>query len=124
MASKRVVRGCGCGQAAQVSRRAMLGGLSLLPLVAVNGVFPAAHADPTDAVDAADTPYLYLSAHQAAVLDAATRRLVPGPEDDSAELGSPGAHEANVVRYIDIMLAAFSFSPPKVHAGGPWSNRA
>ncbi len=107
-----------------MSRRAVLGGLSLLPLVAVNGVFPAASADPADAVEAADTPYLYLSAHQAAVLDAATRRLVPGPEDDAAELGSPGAHEANVVRYLDIMLAAFSFSPPKVHAGGPWSNRA
>ena len=29
-----------------------------------------------------------------------------------------------MVRYIDIMLSAFSFSPPKVHAGGPWSNRA
>jgi hypothetical protein len=110
-----------------VSRRAVLGGLSLLPLVAVNGILPAASADPadaTDVTDAADTTYLYLSVHQAAVLDAATRRLVPGPEDDAAERGSPGAHEANVVRYIDIMLAAFSFSPPKVHAGGPWSNRA
>jgi hypothetical protein len=119
----------GYGFSAPVSRRAVLGGLSLLPLVAVNGVVPAASADPgdpanaTDAADAADTAYLYLSAQQAAVLDAATRRLIPGPEDDPGET-SPGAHEANVVRYIDIMLAAFSFSPPKVHAGGPWSNRA
>jgi len=114
------------GLSAPVSRRTVLGGLTLLPLVAVNGVPPAASADPADPVvvaDAADTPYLYLSPHQAAVLDAATRRLVPGPEDSSQET-TPGAHEANVVRYIDIMLAAFSFSPPKVHAGGPWSNRA
>ena len=66
---------------------------------------------------------MYLSDHDAAVLDAATRRLIPGPADDPGET-SPGAHEANVVRYIDVMLGAFSFSPPKVHAGGPWSNRA
>ncbi len=114
------------GLSAPVSRRTVLGGLSLLPLVAVNGVPPAASADPADAADAADaadTGYLYLSPHQAAVLDAATRRLIPGPGDAPGET-SPGAHEANVVRYIDIMLAAFSFSPPKVHAGGPWSNRA
>ena len=111
------------GLSAPVSRRTVLGGLSLLPLVAVNGVPLAASADPADVVDAADPPYLYLSPHQAAVLDAATRRLVPGPEDSSQET-TPGAHEANVVRYLDIMLSAFAFSPPKVHAGGPWSNRA
>ncbi|HEU4361265.1 MAG TPA: gluconate 2-dehydrogenase subunit 3 family protein [Mycobacterium sp.] len=98
-----------------VSRRAVLGGLSLLPLAAaVRGVLPPAWAD---------TP-LYLSAHQAAVLDAATRRLVPGPDDDPRERGHPGAHEADVVRYIDYLLSVFSFSPPEVHAGGPWSNRA
>lgn len=99
---------------APVSRRAVLGGLSLLPLAAVGGVLPAASAE---------TTYLYLSEHQAAVLDSATRRLIPGPGDDPQET-SPGAHEANVVRYLDIMLSAFSFSPPMVHAGGPWSNRA
>jgi hypothetical protein len=113
----------GYGLSAPVSRRRVLGGLSLLPLAAVSGVIPAASADPVDGADAADTPYLYLSPHQAAVLDAATRRLIPGPGDVPGET-SPGAHEANVVRYIDIMLAAFSFSPPKVHAGGPYSNRA
>ena len=57
------------------------------------------------------------------MLDAATRRLIPGPEDGPKK-PLPGAHEANVVRYLDIMLSAFSFSPPKVHAGGPWSDRA
>jgi hypothetical protein len=103
------------GSSAPVSRRAVLGGLTLIPVAAVLGrVLPAASAD---------TPNLYLSEHQAAVLDAATRRLIPGPGDDPGET-SPGAHEANVVNYIDIMLSAFSFSPPKVHAGGPWSNRA
>ena len=103
------------GSSAPVSRRAVLGGLTMLPLaIVVGGVLPPASAD---------MPYVYLSVHQAAVLDAATRRLIPGPEDDPKET-TPGAHEANVVRYIDIMLAPFAFSPPRVHAGGPWSNRA
>ena len=113
----------GYGLSAPVSRRKILGGLTLLPLVAINGVPLTASADPPVVADAADTPYLYLSSHQAAVLDAATRRLVPGPEDSSRET-TPGAHEANVVRYLDIMLSAFAFSPAKVHAGGPWSDRA
>ena len=113
----------GYGLSAPVSRRRMLGGLTLLPLVAVSSSVPSAFADPGDAATAADTSYRYLSPHQAAVLDAATSRLIPGPGDDPGET-TPGAHEANVVRYIDVMLGAFSFSPPKVHAGGPWSNRA
>jgi hypothetical protein len=103
------------GSSAPVTRRTVLGGLTLIPVAAViRGIVPAASADP---------PLLYLSPHQAAVVDAATRRLIPGPSDDAQET-TPGAHEANVVNYIDIMLSAFSFSPPMVHAGGPWSNRA
>ncbi len=103
------------GLSSPVSRRAVLGGLSLLPLAAaVPGVLPAASAD---------TGYRFLSPHQAAVLDAATSRLIPGPLDET-QIGQPGAHEANVVRFLDNMLAAFSFSPPMVFAGGPWSNRA
>ena len=99
-----------------VSRRAVLGGLSLLPLAAaMRGALPAASADPG---------YRFLTPHQAAVLDAATRRLIPGPEDCLVELGSPGAHEANVVNYLDRMLSVFDVTPADVHAGGPWSNRA
>jgi hypothetical protein len=107
----------GSGWSALVSRRAVvLGGLSLLPLAAaLPGLLPAASAD---------TAFRFLSPHQAEVLDAATRRLVPGPEDDPLEIGHPGAHEAQVVRYLDRLLSVFDVSPPDVHAGGPWSNRA
>jgi gluconate 2-dehydrogenase subunit 3-like protein len=99
-----------------VSRRAVLGGLSLLPLAAaLRGALPAASADPG---------YRFLTPHQAAVLDAATRRLVPGPQDCPLEVGSPGAHEANVVNFLDRMLSVFDVTPADVHAGGPWSNRA
>jgi Gluconate 2-dehydrogenase subunit 3 len=104
------------GFSSPMSRRAVLGALSLLPLAAsIPGVLPAASAD---------TGYRFLTPHQAAVLDAATRRLIPGPTDHPLEIGHPGAAEANVVGYLDTMLSAFSFSPPAVHAGGPWSNRA
>jgi hypothetical protein len=97
------------------TRRTVLTGLSLAPFAGLL----------TDAAvaQAATGPYRFFDAHQAAVIDAATRRLVPGPEDDPTERGHPGAHEADVVRYIDTVLAAFTFATPKVHAGGPWSNR-
>ncbi|MGA7051159.1 MAG: gluconate 2-dehydrogenase subunit 3 family protein [Mycobacterium sp.] len=106
----------GSGFAAPVSRRVMLGGLSLLPLAAAVGVsLPTASAEAT---------YRFLTPHQAAVLDAATRRLIPGPDDSPLETGYPGAHEANVVNYLDRMLSVFDVTPADVHAGGPWSDRA
>ena len=88
-----------------VSRRAVLGGLSLLPLAAaMRGTLLTASAD---------TGYRFLMPHQAAVLDAATRRLIPGPQDCPV-----------VVNYRDRMLSVFDVAPADVHAGGPWSNRA
>ncbi len=65
-----------------------------------------------------------LDVHQAAVVRAATARLIPGPQDDPIERGHPGAREANVTRYIDTMLGALSVSPAEVYADGPFSNRA
>jgi hypothetical protein len=101
-----------------LSRRGFLAGASLLPLAGLMpGVVETARAA------APDAPYLFFTQHQAAVLDAATRRLVPGPDDDPAEVGHPGAHEAGVLRYLDAMLSAFDSTPPKIFAGGPWSNR-
>jgi hypothetical protein len=47
----------------------------------------------------------FLSPHQAAVLDAATRRLVPGPDDAPLGLDHPGACEAHVVTYVDRLLS-------------------
>ena len=86
VASNEAARGSGFS--APVSRRAVFGGLSPLPLVGpVPGVLPAASADPA---------YRFLSPHQVAVLDAATRRLVPGPEDDALELD-----------YLDRLLSVF-----------------
>ena len=55
------------------------------------------------------------------MVEAATARIAPGPHDDPAEAGHPGAREAGVTGYIDTMLAASQTG--KVFAGGPWSNR-
>jgi hypothetical protein len=101
-----------------VSRRSFLAGATLLPLA---GLVPGLVAQARAA--APDAAYHFFSAHQAAVLDAATRRLIPGPEDDPAEIGHPGAHEVGALRYIDTMLSLFDFSPPRLFTGGPWSNR-
>ncbi|MGA8681912.1 MAG: gluconate 2-dehydrogenase subunit 3 family protein [Acidimicrobiales bacterium] len=68
--------------------------------------------------------FLVFDAHEAAVVVEATARLIPGPLDDPAEAGHPGAREANVVRYIDTMLGALTLSPQAIFAGGPFSNRA
>jgi hypothetical protein len=68
----------------------------------------------------------FFTAGQAAVVEAATARIAPGPTDDPAEAGHPGAREADVTGYIDSMLGALGAlddAAPLVFAGGPWSNR-
>ena len=73
--------------------------------------------------------FRFFTAHQAAVVEAATARLAPGPADDPAEAGHPGAREAGVTGYIDRMLSALGAAGrgqppvPAIFAGGPWSNR-
>src|ERR1700722_2809972 len=74
----------------------------------------------------------FFSSHQAAVVEDATARIAPGPGDDPAEAGHPGAREAGVTGYIDAMLGALAAleaadgngaAGPVIFAGGPWSSR-
>lgn len=51
-------------------------------------------------------------------LSAACDRLVP-PLD-----AHPGAAALGVADYVDTLLAAFTFDPPRIWAGGPFSGRA
>lgn len=51
-----------------------------------------------------------------AVVQAACARLIPTDQD-------PGATEAGIVDYVDTLLGAFSFDPPRIWAGGPFSGR-
>jgi gluconate 2-dehydrogenase gamma chain len=80
---------------------------------------------------ASSAPVLrFFTSHQAAVVTEATARIAPGPSDDPAEAGHPGAREAGVTNYIDTMLGALGAldesvgaGVPAIFAGGPWSNR-
>lgn len=68
----------------------------------------------------------FFTSHALAVVEAATARIAPGPSDDPAEAGHPGAREAGVTDYIDMMLGALDAltgPAPMIFAGGPWSNR-
>ena len=58
----------------------------------------------------------FFSDNQYRIVEAACARLIPTDDD-------PGATEAGVVDYIDGFLGAFTFDPPRIWAGGPFSGR-
>jgi hypothetical protein len=107
---------------AEISRRRFLGVASLLPVAAAVPPRLVEFLRVSSAAAAAGG-FVFFDDHQAVVVREATARLIPGPTDDPSELGHPGAREANVVGFIDTMLGAFTLSTPRIHAGGPWSNR-
>ena len=61
----------------------------------------------------------FFTSHQAAVVQDATARIAPGPHDDPAEAGHPGAREADVTGYIDTMLGALQGDNPPDLRGRP-----
>jgi len=58
----------------------------------------------------------FLTPLQYSILEAVCARLVPS--DDS-----PDGAEMGAVDYIDTLLGAFTFTPPRIWAGGPFSGR-
>ena len=60
----------------------------------------------------------FLSEYEHDVISAAADRLIPpsGPHPGGAALG--------VADYVDRLLGAFTFDPPLIFAGGPFSGRA
>ncbi|HEV8065001.1 MAG TPA: gluconate 2-dehydrogenase subunit 3 family protein, partial [Acidimicrobiales bacterium] len=68
---------------------------------------------------AADPPRepVWLTRHEYDKLSAACDRIIPVSDD------GPGAATAGVPDYIDRLLGAFSFDPPRIWAGGPTSGR-
>lgn len=60
---------------------------------------------------------VWLSEQEYATLRAACTQLMPSDQ------GAPGATEAGVADYIDTLLGAFCFDPPRIWAGGPTSGR-
>jgi hypothetical protein len=59
----------------------------------------------------------FLSDEERAALAAAADRLIP------PNARHPGGAALGVVEYVDRLLAAFSFDPPLIFAGGPFSGR-
>jgi hypothetical protein len=58
----------------------------------------------------------FLTELQYSILNAVCARLVPADDaPDGAEMGA--------VDYIDTLLGAFTFTPPRIWAGGPFSGR-
>lgn len=60
----------------------------------------------------------FLTPAEHRTLSAVADRLIP-PLDDH-----PGGAALGVADYVDTLLAAFSFDPPRIWAGGPFSGRA
>jgi len=60
----------------------------------------------------------FLTDHEHATLAAAADRLIP-PLD-----GHPGGAALGTADYVDHLLGAFTFDPPLIFAGGPFSGRA
>jgi hypothetical protein len=126
-----VVRGIDDPLTAQISRRRVLQGTglalaALVPAAVLEACSsgshtPAAHPSASHSSQARRNVF---DAHQTELITEATARLMPGPKDDPAEAGHPGAREANVTRYITTLMGALLVSPPTVFAGGPFSGRA
>ena len=95
------------------SRRGLLAGAALgaVALVATPGL-------PTVAVPVGRDRARFLSEEQLTTLGAVVDRVVP------AEDGTPGALEAGAHESIDALLGAFRTDPPRIYAGGPFSDRA
>jgi hypothetical protein len=106
-----------------VRRRAVIGAV---PVVVASATVLGAEGCTSSSGSAGSPAWRFFTSHQAAVVEAATARIAPGPADDPAEAGHPGAREADVTGYIDSMLGALGAldgPAPPVFAGGPWSNR-
>jgi hypothetical protein len=63
---------------------------------------------------------VFFNNEQIKILNALCAHFIPGPPDDP----DPGALEAGVPQYIDLMLGAFRVNPLRIHAGGPFSMRS
>ncbi len=103
---------------ADLTRRAFVGSAGAMALLALGP--PARVRALLGSARAAGQPGHFLTGTEMDVLGALTERLIPGPPEDPA----PGALEAGVPQAIDLLLAAFELTPPLIHAGGPFSNRA
>ena len=105
---------------AEVRRRDVVRGLGVGALAALFAPSMLRAAVRAHAIDGPSVAGHFLTARELDTLRAITAHLLPGPPDDP----DPGAIEAGCAEAIDLLLGAFAFDPPLIHAGGPFSNRA
>lgn len=101
----------------RMSRRAVLrGGVALGA-----ALFVPFRGGPGGAVAVALAPGApgFLTGPELATLRALVDRFVPGQPEDL----DPGAVAAGCAEAIDALLAAFAVDPPRIYAGGPYSDR-
>ncbi|MEQ1438530.1 gluconate 2-dehydrogenase subunit 3 family protein [Fontimonas sp. SYSU GA230001] len=104
----------------RISRRALLkqgGAVAVLGLTGCGRSAPVdGGARPRPGDGPGQTPELYLSEAELKALDALVDRFVP--EDADA-----GAVAAGCAHGINQLLSAFAYDPPRIFAGGPFSDR-
>ncbi len=109
-------------QTPRLSRRAVLqrGGLMALAVFAPIGCGDSTAPSIRVPVGGEGAgPATFLDASELAALRALVNRFVPGPPEDL----DPGAAEAGCAEAIDALLGAFMVDPPRIYAGGPFSDR-
>jgi hypothetical protein len=107
------------GHTGGLTRRAVLrggGALGLAILVPLGRGRPAAASI---AVGVDEGSPGFLTDHELTTLRALIDRFIPGMPEDTV----PGAVAAGCTEAIDALLAAFTVDPPRIYAGGPFSDR-
>ncbi len=101
----------------QITRRAALQGTAVAAVAVFAG--GGAAGSSAVAVPLGSARARFLDRDELRTLAAVVDRVVPGvPEDTVAGAVAAGCHEA-----IDALLGAFAVSPPRIYAGGPFSDR-
>lgn len=101
----------------EITRRAAIAGAAVAGVALFAGA--GASGSSAVAVPLGDDRARFLRPGEMRTLEAVVDRVVPGvPEDTVPGAVAAGCHEA-----IDALLAAFTVSPPRIYAGGPFSDR-
>ena len=109
-------------QTPRLSRRAVLqrGGLMALAVFAPIGCGDSTAPSIRVPVGGEGAgPATFLDESELTALRALVNRFIPGPPEDT----DPGAAEAGCAEAIDALLGAFTVEPPRIYAGGPYSDR-
>lgn len=107
------------GMVAGLTRRALLQRGGMLAVAAFLAPGCGRSEAPAAVVPVGQGGARFLGDAELATLRALVDRFIPGPPEDP----DPGAVEAGCAEAIDALLGAFGVDPPRIYAGGPFSDR-